>query len=163
MFDGISYFKNMAQRNRLVIDNGFHVGECSGLEAMEPMMDEFQTKDKFVLVDDTVDGSLIVNGSAWFNRRVYTVAVVARPKWDDAADAKRILNMCRQIFRQFLSRLIVDKEDLKYSETLVYMRTEYIRYREMNGYNLGGTAGLVFTIPVDEPANLELNDAEWKE
>ncbi len=163
MFDGIQYFKNLANCNLLAVKHGFHVGECSSLEAIEPIMDEYQTKSNFILVDDTIDASVVTNGSGWFNRRVFTVAILARHRWNDTKDRNDKLNLCREIFRQFLTRLVLDKENFKYNTDLCYMRTEILRYREMNTYSMDGATGVVFMLPVDEPTDLIFRTDEWKQ
>ena len=162
MFDGINYFKRLALQNKLVIDNSYHVAECSGLEAIEPILDNFQTKTNFLLVDDTVDAELVSNNSGFFNRRVFTVAIIAKHRWNDTADRNEKMNVCREVFRQFLSKLIIDKENYQYGDSLVYMRTEIIKYREMNVYNLGNATGVVFMLPVDEPTDLRYDANDWE-
>jgi hypothetical protein len=161
MFDGISYLKNMAMANKLAKDNQFLVAECSGLQAIEPMMDNYQTSSNFIMIDDTVDGEMVSNKVSWFNRRIYTVSIIARHQYDDMEDRQKKLDLCREIYRQMLTRLICDREDYERGDDLIYMRTSIIRYREMNTYAMDGATGVTFSLPVDEPTDLEYNKEEW--
>lgn len=164
MFDGINYLLTLAKANKLAEDNAFHVGVCTDLHAIEPMMEQYQTSANFIMVMDTVDGSMVGGRPSWFNRRVYTVAIVARHQWDDMTDRNAKLNLCREIYRQTLSRLIADRNDFENDDELpVFMRTESMAYREMDTYSMAGATGVVFTLRIDEPANLEYNAEEWSD
>jgi len=163
MFDGTKYLLGLSEANKLAKDNGFHVGLCSDLHAIEPMMQEYQTTANFIMVMDTVDGAMVGGRPGWFNRRVYTVAIVARHQWDDMADRQRKLQLCREIYRQTLSRLIVDRDDLEDNDELpVFLRTDNMTYREMEPYSMAGATGVVFALRVDEPADLEYKEDEWE-
>lgn len=164
MFDGVNYLLSLAKANRLAKENGFFAGVCSDLHGIEPMMQEYQTKANFIMVMDTVDGSMTGGRPGWFNRRVYTVAIVARYRWDDTAERQEKMRLCREIYRQTLSRLINDRDDFEYGDEMpVYLRTDNMAYREMEPYSMAGATGVVFTLRVDEPADLEYNGDEWTE
>lgn len=164
MFDGISYLTALAKANRLAADNEFFIGLCSDLHAIEPMMTNYQTEANFVLVMDTVDGSMVGGRPGWFNRRVYTMAIIARHRWDDMADRQAKLQTCREIYRQMLSRMIVDRDEMEADDELpAFLRTDNMAYREMEPYDMAGATGVVFTIRVDEPVNLEYNGEEWSD
>jgi hypothetical protein len=159
MFNAIDYLKNIAETNKLAKSNNFTIGECSGIEGLEPIMQNFRKAANYIMFDDTIDGSFISNKVGWFNRRTYTVFIFAMYREDDMNDRNKKLNVCREIFRQFLSRIIADREDYEYD--LVYMRTENIQYRELNSYNFSGVTGVYFMLSVDEPTDLDLNNEEW--
>lgn len=159
MFDAISYLKKIATANRLATDKAFVVGECSGIEALEPIMQQYRKAANYIMVDDTVDGSLVSNRIGWYNRRTYTVFIFASYLHDDMQDRQEKLELCRELFRQLLTRLIADTEQYEYD--LVYMRTQSIQYRELNSYNFSGVTGVYFMLNVDEPVDLQYNDSLW--
>lgn len=161
MFDAISYLKSLGEKNKLSKANKFAVDETEGIEGLQPVMEKYRKTENFIMVDDSVDGSHDSNKVGWFNKRVYTVYILASFKDGDVSDKNSKLDMCREIYRQILSKLIADSD--KYEYDLIYMRTDSIRYRELNSYNLGGMTGVIFMLAVDEPTDLEYNEEEWDE
>lgn len=162
MFNAIDYFINLFKKNKLINDNKFLIARCSDLHNIEPMMEKFQKIEKFVMPMDEVDGAVVGGVPGWFDRRVYTVAIVAKHKWDDMDDRSKQLNICRVVFKQILSKLIVDAEDMQNNgDNLIYMRINDISYREMGPYTMGGATGVIFMLRIDEPCDLILNDKEW--
>ena len=159
MFNAIKYLTELASKNKLAKDNSFIVGECSGIEGLEPLMQNYRKAANYIMVDDTVDGSMISNRVGWYNRRTYTVFIFAMHRDDDMEDRNRKLNLCRELFRQMLSHMIADTE--KYEYDLVYMRTQSIQYRELNSYNFSGVTGLYFMVNVDEPVDLQHDKSLW--
>ena len=160
MFNAIDYLKNLASANKLAKENSFVVGECSGFEGLEPLMRNYRKAANYIMVDDTVDGSMISNRVGWYNRRTYTVFIFAMYREDDMEERNRKLNLCRELFRQLLSHMIADTE--KYEYDLVYMRTQSIQYRELNSYNFSGVTGLYFMVNVDEPVDLQYDNSLWQ-
>lgn len=165
MFDGVSFLLDLARKNRTAADEGFMVSLCTDLYQIEPMLDNFQTEDRFLLVMNNVDGSMTGGHPGWFNRRVYTVAIIARHQWDDQTDRQKQLNLCRAIFRQFLTRLIAERDNYEYrgDDEVIYMRTDDIQYREMEPYAMAGATGVVFTLRIDEPTDLTYHKEYWSD
>lgn len=159
-FDGEQYFKDMAQRNRLCIEKGFEVGSCTGPESIETVLAEFRSKGYFVLVDDTNDGNMTSNGSGRFMRRVYTVFILAQYKWDDLKERRDKLELCRRIYRQFISRALRDRRKFD-DEGRVFLNVDNIFYREMGRYAMNGVTGLYFMIENDEPTDLIYEKDDW--
>lgn len=160
MFNAIDYLKKIASANSLAKANGFFIGECSGIEGLEPLMQNYRKEANYIMVDDTVDGSMISNRVGWYNRRTYTVFIFAMYREDDMEDRNKKLNLCRELFRQLLSHMIADTE--KYEYDLIYLRTQSIQYRELNSYNFSGVTGLYFMINVDEPVDLQFDESLWE-
>ena len=79
---------------------------------------------------------------------------------DDMADRRAKLAVCREIYRQFVSHMIVDKEDL--SNELVYLNTARIMSRELGTYFMSGCTGLYFMADVLEPQDVSYNEEEWE-
>jgi hypothetical protein len=70
------------------------------------------------------------------------------------------MNLCRELFRQFHSRFIVDEHRLQ--SELTYMAVDEIRCRELGGQFLNGCTGLYFMVALDEPTDLQYNQHEWQ-
>lgn len=160
MFNAIDYLKKIASANSLAKAKEFFIGECSGIEGLEPLMQNYRKEANYIMVDDTVDGSMISNRVGWYNRRTYTVFIFAMYREDDMEDRNKKLNLCRELFRQLLSHMIADTE--KYEYDLIYLRTQSIQYRELNSYNFSGVTGLYFMINVDEPVDLQFDESLWE-
>lgn len=75
-------------------------------------------------------------------------------------DRAEKLDICRQIFRQFHSRMIRDKymyEDMDKS----FLNVSQIYARELGEYFISGCTGLYFMTEVSEPINLCYKEDEW--
>ncbi|MBR2253355.1 MAG: hypothetical protein IJ895_02930 [Prevotella sp.] len=74
-FDGQAYFKNLAEKNKIVQRDSYKVGTCSGASGVEEVINNFRKVANFILIDDTTNGNVFVNraGGA-FNRRTFTVS-----------------------------------------------------------------------------------------
>ncbi|MDE6126591.1 MAG: hypothetical protein K2G30_06520, partial [Muribaculaceae bacterium] len=68
--------------------------------------------------------------------------------------------VCRDLFRQVMSRLIVDGDDKK--NELVFLHTETVLSRELGQYFMNGCTGLYFMIDVSEPVDLVYDPGEWR-
>lgn len=161
-FDAMQYFSGIGKRNRLAKQNKFHVGFCSGIEGLQDALGGFQTHKNFFLVDDTTDGRLHSGGNGHFQKRVYTVFIIAGYRFSDMADRERALDMCREIARQVASKLLNDYYYEKY-EGIEFLDINSIMTRELGRYSISGGTGMYFMVGNDEPINLVYNAAEWDE
>lgn len=159
-FDLEKYFLDMAADNRLANKHGFYPCTCSGVDSLQGVLDEFRKKANFICVEDTNDGATIQRGGGWFQKRIVTVFILARYRFNDMDDRREKLNTCRQIFRQFKSRMIVDKDRL--DNELVTINLSRIMKKELSQYFISGCTGLYFMVEFDEPENLCYNEAEWE-
>lgn len=163
MFDAIAYFTAMTRANRLAADNGFVPVTVSGPQNLEGLFEEYRDADRFVAISDTSTGNLESRGGvdAFSKRRAYTVWILSAYDHDDMESRQEELEMCRELFRQFVSRILHDKYE--YSEQLMYVDTHSIPNQELSRYYLSGMTGLFFTIYVSEPVSLEYDSAEWQD
>ena len=87
----------------------------------------------FIVIDDTNDGNVAINGDGSFRKVVtYTVWILMRYKFNDMNDRQEKLNTCRKIFRQFLSRIIIDK--MKWESDFTYLLSDQVDNREIGAY-----------------------------
>lgn len=118
---------------------------------------------KLVVIDDTNEGNVAINGDGSYRKVfTYTVWILMRYKEFDMNDRQEKLNTCRKIFRQFLSKIVIDKYDWQFKE-YTYMLSDQIDSREIGAYFINGLTGVEFHLDVSEPLNLEFNYEEWNE
>ena len=160
-FDAIEYFHKMARRNKLAHDNGFYACTCSGIGSLEDMLSQFRKQSSFICVEDTNDSATVCISGGWFTKRVITVFIMSRYRIDDMVDRQNKLELCRKIFHQFHSRMMVDREIMH--DDLCYLNAESIASRELGQYFMSGLTGLYFMVDLIEPLNLCYNEAEWTE
>ena len=148
-FDAFSYFRDLAKRNKL----------CCELAFIPTNMSKSRN---FIVIDDTNDGNVAINGDGSFRKVVtYTVWILMRYKFNDMNDRQEKLNTCRKIFRQFLSRIIIDK--MKWESDFTYLLSDQVDNREIGAYFINGLTGVEFHIDVSEPLDLVYDNEEWNE
>lgn len=162
-FDALRYFAHLGSINRLAHENNFVTSYCSGPGALAPLMSEYRDHENFIFVDDTTSGNTFTNKTGWFDRNVYCVHILAGYDKDDEHGYKRAMELCRRLFRQFLSRIIKDKESYRYGSALMYLNTSNIYSNEYGRYSFNGSTGLFFQIQNDEPTDLVYEDNDWEE
>ncbi len=167
MFDALHYFEILAQQNRLCLEYGFKPVFCSGPDSIEGVMQQFQKTANFVMIDDTTDQNLYSEGVSYFKRRVYTVFILAAYRWDNMEDREGKLNLCREIFQQFVRRMIWDKSQGEDSDDMTFLNVEKVYSKEFGRYTMNGVTGLYFMVENDEPESMEYEDeeqleSEWK-
>ena len=163
MFDAIAYFTAITNENKLARQSGFIPVTVSGPQNLEGLFEEYRDNDRFVAISDTSTGNIESRGGvdAFSKRRAYTVWILSAYDYDNMADRQRELELCRELFRQFCSRILHDKYE--YSEQMMFIDTHSIPNQELSRYYLSGLTGLFFTIYVSEPVSLEYDDSEWAE
>lgn len=161
-FNAEDYFKSLCSTNRLAKEHNFLTCTCSGIQSLEGPLEKYRTTNAFFCVDDVNDGQMYQGkGGGWYKRRTFTVFIMHRYKFGDEADRVAKLALCRQLFRQIATRLLVDSKKLR--SDLIYLGVENILCRELGQYFLNGCTGLYFMIDVEEPVNLLYNPDEWTE
>lgn len=162
IFDALHYFETLAKQNRLCVENGFKPVFCSGPDSIEGIINNFQKTANFVCIDDTTDQNLYSEGVSYFKRRVYTVFILASYRWDDMEDREQKLNLCREVFKQFVKRMIWDRTQREDDET-AFLNVEKIYSKEFGRYTMNGVTGLYFMVENDEPASMEYEDEQQLE
>ncbi len=158
-FDFTGYIHSLTTANRLAAAEGFRPSTCSGVQHLEGMLQEFQTTANFVSASDICEESTFQHGGGWFKRRVFTVFVLMRYRFGDTTDQAAKMTTCRELLRQFQSRIIRDSQRLMLKD--IYVNTADIRSRELGGTFLSGCTGLYFMLTIDEPTDLCYNGDEW--
>ena len=159
-FDSEAYFSKICSSNRLAQSEEFKFCTCSGIRAIQGMLDNFRTAKAFFCLDDTNDGTLFQGRSGgWFKKRTFTVFIMHSFDFKSMESYSKALSLCRRLFNQVVSRMILDADD--YRNELVYLHTDNVLCRELGRYSLNGCTGLYFMIDVSEPVDLTFDKSLW--
>lgn len=159
-FDAMSYFKDMTEKNKLASEYGFTTVACSGPFSLEGLLLNFKNKTNFIAIDDTNEGNVFASDGGFFKNVTYTVWILARYKFNDMNDRQVKLNLCRVIYRQFLTRILKDK--YKWQLDFTYLLGSNIDTRELGVYFVNGLTGIEFHLDIQTPLDLTYNNDEWK-
>ena len=160
LFDAHAYFQGICENNRLAQTEGFLFCTCSGIESLQEPLQNYRLKTSFFCVDDTTDSAVFRGrGGGHYCKRIFTVFLMRRYRIDDMADRLAQLDICRQLFQQIMSKLIIDEDDLR--NELVYLKSDNVMSRELGQYFLSGCTGLYFMVEVSEPVNLIFDESQW--
>lgn len=162
-FDALGYFKNLAEKNKLAKENGFKACFTAGPDGINGVMEQFRKVANFVMIDDTTSQNTYSSGVTFFDRNAYTVFILAHYRMDDMEDREEKLRLCRQIFRQFHSRMIYDKDNYVYGDRLEFLAVNQIYSKELPRYSMNGVTGLYFMVNNEEPVDLTYSKDEWEE
>lgn len=162
-FDPISYFRSLAQSNKICKNYNFVFDLCSDPDSLQGLISNYKTASNFVFASDTVDSNTHSQGVGFFDRQVYTVWILAAYRYDDMEDRKVKLEQCRTVYQQFLSRLIKDKEEMTYDDALEFLDLDKVYKHELGRYSMSGVTGLYFMINSDEPLDLQFDETQWEQ
>jgi len=159
-FDSEKYFSRICSGNKLAAAEQFHFCTCSGVAALQGVLEQFRTKKAFFCLDDTNDGTLFQGrGGGWYKRRTFTVFILHSYDFKSMPSYRGALDVCRLLFLQVVSRLILDERDA--GNELVYLHVDNILSRELGRSLANNCTGLYFMIDVDEPVDLRYNADQW--
>lgn len=159
LFDFTQYIHDLASRNKLARENNFHPCSASGMGGVTDMLSEMRQWPAFIVTDDLVTGGTIQKGGAWFQRRTFTVHIVARYRQGYEDDRKEKSQLCRELLRQLQSRLLRDEAML--NNNLAYVDLSRMPVADVGQFFLEGCTGLYFQVNFDEPVNISYNADEW--
>lgn len=158
-WDASAFFENLCATNRLARHEGFTFCRVSGLDGFEEAVNTMQTSNAFVCVSDIADGYTELNNTPR-TRRVKTVFFAMRHAAEDMAARTECMEIMRELFRQFMSRLLPEKVRLE--QNCIYLDPR-ISFNEIDRYFFNGAAGAYFQIAVDVFTDLRYNPDEWSE
>lgn len=162
-FDALSYFVEIAQKNKLIRSNNFYCGYCSGPDGLDQVMSGYRDYANFFLVDDTTSGNTFGDKPGFFDRKVYAAYIIIGYQHGNEVEYKAAINMARQIFKQILSRVIRDKASFKMGKDLMFLNLQTVFSQEYGRYSFNGATGLFFQLQNNEPLNLVFDQDDWEE
>ena len=133
-WNATAFFEGLTKRNKFAQSKKFTFCKVSGLEG-------------FTDINNTPH-----------TRRVKTVFLAMRHAIDNMEARQSCMDMMRELFRQFMSVLIL--EQTKLQEHSIYIDPR-ISFQEIDRYFFSGCACAYFQIGVDTYTDLQFNQAEW--
>lgn len=158
-WDAASFFEELTATNKLAQSEQFVFCRVSGLDGFEGAVNQAQTQRAFVCISDIADGYTELNNTPR-TRRVKTVFLAMRHAAEDMAARSECMETMRELFRQFMSRLLPEKVRLE--QNCIYLDPR-ISFNEIDRYFFNGAAGAYFQIAVDVFTDLRFNPQEWNE
>ena len=157
-WDATAFFEQLTATNRLAKRENFTFCRVSGLDGFEEALDNLQQSLAFICVSDIANGYTELNNTPR-TRRVKTIFMAMRHKIDDMRARNICMDTMREVFRQFMSKLILEKTKLE--NHCIYLDPR-ISFNEIDRYFFSGCACAYFQIAVDVYTDLRLNPDEWE-
>lgn len=156
-WDATSFFKDLTERNHVAQLHQFSFCRVSGLDGFEEALAKMQSRTAFVCVSDISQGYTQLDNTP-HTRRVKTVFLAMRHAIDDMIARDRCMETMRELFRQFMTVLIL--EQTKLQEHCIYLDRR-ISFQEIDRYFFSGCACAYFQIAVDTYTDLQYNEDLW--
>lgn len=160
MFNFIQYIATLTAQNRLTTQKDFVHTTCSGINYLEGMLQQYQSAANIICTSDVCSESTFQQSGGWFKRRVYTIFILMRYDYNNMEDYNDKISTCREILRQYQSRILHDSEAL--ATDLIYIHTDDMRANELGSTFLNGCTGLYFMLSMDEPTSLAYDPEAWE-
>lgn len=157
-WNATAFFEDLLTRNRLAQREGFVFCRVSGLDGFEEALADMQTTANFCCVSDIADGYTELNNSPR-TRRVKTIFIAMRHAAEDMEARNACMETMRELFRQMMSVLILEKTKLE--QSCIYLDPR-ISFNEVDRYFFSGCACAYFQIAVDKYTDLRYNADEWE-
>ena len=157
-WDATGFFEHLTATNRLAKVAGFTFCQVSGLDGFEEALDNMQHSTAFVCVSDIANGYTELHNTPR-TRRVKTIFMAMRHKIDDMDARLDCIKTMREVFRQFMSKLILEKTKLE--NHCIYLDPR-ISFNEIDRYFFSGCACAWSQVAVDVFTDLRLNPDEWE-
>ena len=158
-WNATAFFKQLTEQNKLAQEQGFKFCRVTGLQGFEEAIGRMQTATAIIAVDDSSQGYTNLTNSP-HTRRIKTVFFAKRHAIDDMAARGRCLDTMREVFRQFMSRLILERTRLE--QNAIYL-DQRIQFQEIDEYFFSGCACAYFQVAVDTFTDLRFRYSEWED
>lgn len=156
-WNAAQFFEELTATNTLAQNENFIFCHVSGLEGFEEALAQIQTTSAFCCVSDIADGYTELNNTPR-TRRVKTVFLAMRHAAENIAARSECMETMRELFRQFMSKLILERVRLE--QNCIYIDPR-ISFNEIDRYFFSGCACAYFQIAVDVYTDLRFNPDEW--
>lgn len=156
-FNATRFFELLTKTNKLACEKEFQFCQVSGLEGFEEALASMQNTANFVCVSDIANGYMELNTSPHC-RRVKTVFFAMRHAIDDMEQRNDCFHTMQELFRQFMSKLILQKTLLE--NNFIYLEPR-ITFNEIDRYFFSGCACAYFQVATMVHTDLRHQDDEW--
>jgi hypothetical protein len=157
IWDASAFFETLTANNNLAKNENFVFCRVSGLEGFEEALHNMESATAFICISDTSDGYMELNNSPR-TRRIKTVFFAMRHAVDDMAARAECLDTMRELFRQYMSALNIERTKLE--QNCIYLDPR-ISFNEIERYFFSGCACAYFQIAVDIFTDLRFNAGDW--
>lgn len=157
-WDATAFFASLTEANKFAKAHDFVFARVSGLDGFEEVLQQLQSATAIVAVSDISQGYIEVNNSP-HTRRVKTVFLAMRHALLDMEARQMCMNTMRELFRQFMSKLILEKTKQEQHNIFLDPR---ISFQEIDQYFFSGCACAFFQIAVDTYTDLRYDPTEWQ-
>lgn len=157
-WDSTDFFERLTSTNKLA--QSFNADFCrvSGLDGFNDCLGVMRSSKLIVAASDSSSGAFIMNDNTPRNDRVKLFFVAMRHKLDDMRARENALDIIRELFRQFMTKLMLEKVRLQ--EQSLYL-DDAISFNEIDQYFFAGMACAYFQIKVTTYSDLRYNPDEW--
>ncbi len=159
-WDSTAFFERLTASNRLAQENHAKFCRVSGLEGFNDCLGVMKTAKLIVAASDTSSGAFSMNDNTPRNDRVKLFFLAKRHKEDDMPAREMALDTLRELFRQFMTKLILEKVRLE--EQHLYL-DDAVSFTEIDQYFASGMACAYFQLKVTTYSDLRYNPDEWLE
>lgn len=156
-WNAAAFFERLTGLNRFAKEHAYRFSRVSSLEGFHGALGVMKSTTAFVAVSDTSQGGLDIENTP-HTRRVKTVFLAKRHAVDDMAARERCMDNMRELFRQFMSVLNLERTKLEEKNLFIDPR---ISFSEIDRYFFTGCACAYFQIAVDTYTDLAYNPDEW--
>ena len=132
-WNATAFFQNLVARNKFATAHGFTFARVSGLEGFEEALQNMQSTTAFVCVSDMSQGYIALANTPR-TRRVKTIFLAMRHAIDDMEARLSCMETLREVFRQFMSMLILERTRLE--QSCIYL-DERITFNEIRVFLFG--------------------------
>ncbi len=157
-WNAAAFFERLTGLNRFAKEHSYRFSSVSSLEGFHDALGSMTSTTAFVAVSDTSQGGLDIENTP-HTRRVKTVFLAKRHAVDDMKARERCMANMRELFRQFMSILILEKTKLEENDIFLVPR---ISFTEIDRYFFTGCACAFFQIALDTYTDLSYNPDEWQ-
>ena len=157
-WDATSFFQSLTERNKFAKQHEFIFAKVSGLDGFEEALHTLQSATAIVAVSDISQGYIEVNNSP-HTRRVKTVFLAMRHALGDMDARQSCMDTMREVFRQFISKLILERTKLEQNNIYLDPR---ISFQEIDQYFFFGCACAYFQLAIDTYTDLRYDPTEWQ-
>ena len=153
-WNATAFFESLTQRNKFAQEKHFKFCRVSGLDGFEEALAKMLSTTAFICVSDISQGFTDINNTP-HTRRVKTVFLAMRHAIDNMEARMSCIETMRELFRQFMSVLIL--EQAKLQQHAIYLDPR-ISFQEIDRYFFSGCACAYFQIAVDTYTDLQFNN-----
>lgn len=153
-----AFFQELTSTNKFAKQHDFIFAKVSGLDGFEEALNALQSATAIIAVSDISQGYIEVNNSP-HTRRVKTVFLAMRHALGNMDARQKCMDTMRELFRQFMSKLILEKTRLEQNNIYLDPR---ISFQEIDQYFFSGCACAYFQLAIDTFTDLRYDPTEWQ-